>query len=86
MKANRYEIIDPQQTKNSLGIILDAMHRLNQDGLQLTPEDGSGHYSGGYTHMNSMYVTSPIGFQQMIRKANDILFQNNMKYLRIISV
>ena len=85
MKDNRYEIIDPRQTKKSLDIILDAIKVLNQNGLELTPEDESGHYSGSYTYMNSMYVTGPIGFQQLIRKTNDILFQNNMEYLRIIS-
>ena len=83
-EVNRYEIIDPQQTEQSLDMILDAIQLLNQNGLQLTPEDQSGHYSGGYNHVNSMYVTSPIGFQQLIRKANDVLFQNDMDYLRIV--
>jgi hypothetical protein len=83
-EVNRYEIIDPQQTEQSLDMILDAIQLLNQSGLQLTPEDKSGHYSGGYDNINSMYVTSPMGFQQLIRKANDVLFQNDMDYLRII--
>jgi hypothetical protein len=83
-EVNRYEIIDPQQTEQSLDMILDAIQLLNQSGLQLTPEDKSGHYSGGYDNINSMYVTSPIEFQQLIRKANDVLFQNDMDYLRIV--
>jgi len=83
-EVNRYEIIDPQQTEQSLDMILDAIQLLNQSGLQLTPEDKSGHYSGGYDNINSMYVTSPMGFQQLIRKANDVLFQNDMEHLRII--
>ena len=83
-EVNRYEIIDPQQTEQSLDMILDAIQLLNQSGLQLTPEDKSGHYSGGYDNINSMYVTSPMEFQQLIRKANDVLFQNDMDYLRII--
>jgi hypothetical protein len=74
-EVNRYEIIDPQQTEQSLDMILDAIQLLNQSGLQLTPEDKSGHYSGGYDNINSMYVTSPMEFQQLIRKANDVLFQ-----------
>jgi hypothetical protein len=83
-EVNRYEIIDPQQTEQSLDMILDAIQLLNQSGLQLTPEDKSGHYSGGYDNINSMYVTSPMEFQQLIRKANDVLFQNDMEHLRII--
>jgi hypothetical protein len=83
-EVNRYEIIDPQQTEQSLDMILDAIQLLNQSGLQLTPEDKSGHYSGGYNNINSMYVTSPMEFQQLIRKANDVLFQNDMEHLRII--
>jgi hypothetical protein len=83
-EVNRYEIIDPQQTEQSLDMILDAIQLLNQSGLQLTPEDKSGHYSGGYNNINSMYVTSPMEFQQLIRKANDVLFQNDMDYLRIV--
>ena len=67
-EVNRYEIIDPQQTEQSLDMILDAIQLLNQSGLQLTPEDKSGHYSGGYNNINSMYVTSPMEFQQLIRK------------------
>ena len=82
--GNRFEIIDPQQTEQSLDMILDAIQLLNQNGLQLTPEDQSGHYSGGYKHINSMYVTSPVGFKELIRKANDVLFQNDMEHLRII--
>jgi hypothetical protein len=85
-EVNRYEIIDPQQTEQSLDMILDAIQLLNQSGLQLTPEDKSGHYSGGYDNINSMYVTSPMEFQQLIRKANDVLFQNDMDYLRIVKV
>jgi hypothetical protein len=83
-EVNRYEIIDSQQTEQSLDMILDAIQLLNQSGLQLTPEDKSGHYSGGYDNINSMYVTSPMEFQQLIRKANDVLFQNDMDYLRIV--
>jgi hypothetical protein len=82
--VNKYEIIDPQQTEQSLDQILDSIQILNQSGLQLTPEDGTGHYSGGYNHVNSMYVTGPIGFQQLIRRANEILFQNGMEHLRIM--
>lgn len=85
-EVNRYEIIDPQQTEQSLDMILDAIQFLNQSGLQLTSEDKSGHYSGGYDNINSMYVISPVGFQQLIRKANDVLFQNDMNHLRIVKV
>jgi hypothetical protein len=84
LNENRYEIIDPQQTAQSLDMILDAISLLNKNGLQLTPEDQSGHYSGGYKHANSMYATSPIEFQKLIRKANAVLFQNDMGHLRII--
>ena len=82
--GNRYEIIDPQQTEQSLDMILDAIQILNQNGLQLTPEDQSGHYSGGYKYINSIYVTSPIGFDELIQKANDILSQNDLEHIRII--
>ena len=84
LNENRYEIIDPQQTKQSLNNILDAISLLNSNGLKLKPEDKSGHYSGGYKHINSMYVNSPLSFDILIRKANDILFKNGIEYLRII--
>ena len=32
-EVNRYEIIDPQQTEQSLDMILDAIQLLNQNGL-----------------------------------------------------
>ena len=35
-EVNRYEIIDPQQTEQSLDTILDAIQLLNQNGLQWT--------------------------------------------------
>lgn len=82
--TNRFEIIDPQQTEQSLDMILDAIQLLNSNGLQLTPEDKSGHYAGGYKHINSIYVNSPLSFDEVIRKANDVLFKNNMEHLRII--
>ena len=82
-QVNRYEIIDPQQTGQSLDTILSAIQLLNRNGLQLILEDELGHYSGGYNHVNSIYVTSLIRFQQLIKKANDVLFQNDMKHLRI---
>lgn len=81
---NRYEIIDPNQTETSLDIILDAIELLNQNGIEATPEDKSGHYSGGYQHINSMYFTSNMSFQELIRKANDILYKNNLEHLRIM--
>ena len=84
LNENRYEIIDPQQTEQSLNNILDAIQLLNSNGLKVTPEDKSGHYSGGYKHINSMYFTSPMSFDKLIRQANDILFKNDMEYLRII--
>ena len=84
LNENRYEIIDPQQTEQSLNNILDAIQLLNSNGLKVTPEDKSGHYSGGYKHINSMYVNSPLSFDILIRKANDILFKNGIEYLRII--
>jgi len=84
LNENRYEIIDPQQTEQSLNNILNAIQLLNDNGLKLTPEDESGHYSGGYKHINSMYINSPLSFDELIRTANDILFKNNMKHLRII--
>lgn len=84
LNENRYEIIDPQQTNKSLDNILDAIQLLNNNGLRLTPEDKSDHYSDGYKHINSMYVNSPLSFDVLIRKANDVLFKNNMEHLRII--
>jgi hypothetical protein len=84
LNENRYEIIDPQQTKQSLNNILDAISLLNKNGLKLTPEDKSGHYSGGYKHINSMYFTSPMSFDKLIRQANDVLSKNDMEHLRII--
>jgi hypothetical protein len=84
LNENRYEIIDPQQTNKSLDSILDAIQLLNNNGLKLKPEDKSGHYSGGYKHINSMYINSPLSFDILIRKANDILFKNGIEYLRII--
>lgn len=84
VNQNRYEIIDPQQNDKSLNNILDAIQLLNNNGLKLTPEDKSGHYSGGYKYINSMYVNSPLSFDVVIRKANDILFKNDMEHLRII--
>jgi len=86
LNENRYEIIDPQQTNKSLDNILDAIKLLNNNGLKLTPEDESGHYSGGYKHINSIYVNSPLLFDKLIRKANDVLAQNGLKHLRIIEV
>jgi hypothetical protein len=86
LTENKYEIIDPQQNEQSLNNILDAIQLLNNNGLQLTPEDKSGHYSGGYKHINSMYVNSPLSFDILIRKANNVLFQNDMEHLRIIEV
>jgi hypothetical protein len=85
-QENRYEIIDPRQTEQSLDTILDAISLLNIKGLETYPEDESGHYSGGYQHINSVFITSPIPFDQYVRKANDILFQNNMEHLRIMEV
>lgn len=84
LNENRYEIIDPQQTKQSLNNILDAISLLNNNGLKLTPEDKSGHYSGGYKYINSMYFTSPMSFDELIRQANDVLSKNDMEHLRII--
>lgn len=86
MELRKYEIIDPQQNAQSLDNILDAIHALNDNGLRLTPEDKSGHYSGEYKHINSMYVNSPLPFDTLIRKANNVLFQNGMQHLRIIEV
>ncbi len=84
LNENRYEIIDPQQTEQSLNNILDAISLLNSNGLKVTPEDKSGHYSDGYKHINSMYFTSPMSFDKLIRQANDILYDNDMEHLRII--
>ena len=84
LSENRYEIIDPQQTEQSLDSILDAISLLNKSGLKIVPEDKSGHYSGGYKHINSMYFTSPMSFDKLIRQANDVLFKNDMEHLRII--
>jgi hypothetical protein len=84
LNENRYEIIDPQQTEQSLNNILDAISLLNKNGLKIVPEDKSGHYSGGYKHINSVYFTSPMSFDKLIRQANDVLFKNDMRYLKII--
>jgi hypothetical protein len=84
LNENRYEIIDPQQTKQSLNNIVNAISLLNKNGLKIVPEDKSGHYSGGYKHINSMYFTSPVSFDKLIRQANKILFKNDMEHLRII--
>ena len=86
LNESKYEIIDPQQSKQSLDNILDAIKLLNNNGLKLTPEDKSGHYSGGYNHINSMYVNSPVPFDVLIRKANNVLAQNDMEHLKIIEV
>ena len=86
LNENRYEIIDPQQTKQSLNNIVNAISLLNKNGLKIVPEDKSGHYSGGYKHINSMYFTSPVSFDKLIRQANKILFKNDMEHLRIIEV
>lgn len=86
LNESKYEIIDPQQTEQSLNNILDAIELLNDNGLQLTPEDKSGHCSGGCKHINSIYVNSPLSFDKLIRKANDVLAQNDLKHLRIIEV
>ena len=82
--SNRYEIIDSQQDSNSLNKLLDAINILNQNGLEATPQDDSGHYAGGYSHINSIYITSPVEFSQFIRKANDILANNGISHLSII--
>ena len=84
LNENRYEIIDPQPTEQSLNNILYAISLLNENGLKVVPEDKSGHYSGEYKHINSVYFTSPMSFDELIRQANDVLFKNNMKHLRII--
>ena len=84
LNETRYEIIDPQQTQESLDNILDAIQILNHNGLQLTPEDKSGHYSGGYKYINSMYINSPLSFDKLIRKANNVLSLNGMEHLKII--
>jgi len=85
-QESRYEILDPRQTEQSLDTILDAISLLNVKGLETYPEDENGHYSGGYKYINSVFITSPIPFDQYVRKANDILFQNNMEHLRIMEV
>jgi hypothetical protein len=84
LSENRYEVIDPQQTEQSLDNILDAISLLNKNGLKAVPEDKSGHYSGGYKHKNSIYFTSPMSFDKLIRQANGVLFKNDMEHLRII--
>ena len=84
LSENRYEIIDPQQPEQSLNNILDAISLLNKSGLKIVPEDKSDHYSGGYKHINSIYFTSPMPFDKLIRQANDVLKKNNMEHLRII--
>ena len=86
LSENRYEIIDPQQTEQSLNNILDAIALLNKNGLKIVPENESGHYSGGYKHINSIYFNSPLSFDKLIRPANDILANNDMEFLRIIEV
>ena len=84
LNESRYEIIDPQQTAQSLDTILDAISLLNKNGLKVVPQDKSGHYSGGYNHINSMYFTSPKPFYELIRQANEILSKNGMEHLRIV--
>jgi hypothetical protein len=84
LNENKYEIVDPQQTEQSLDNILDAVQLLNQSGLKLNIVDKTGHYSGGYKHINSVHATSPVPFKELIRKANDVLYKNDMKHLRII--
>jgi hypothetical protein len=84
LSENRYEIIDLQPTEQSLKNILDAISLLNKNGLKAVPKDKSGHYSGGYKHINSIYFTSPMSFDELIIQANDVLFKNDMKHLRII--
>lgn len=80
----RYEIIDTNQNEESLNTILDAIKALNDSGLDVNPEDQTGHYAGGYEDINAMYVTSTTPFDQFIRKANEVLFNQGMKHVRII--
>jgi len=82
----KYEIIDPSQDANSLDRILDAIKLLNKKGIELTPQDKTGHYSGGYNDVNSVFVSSKLPYNQLIRKVNDILFGTEFEKLRIMEV
>lgn len=80
----RYEIIDTNQNEESIDAVLDAIEVLKSSGMDVNPEDQTGHYAGGYGNVNSVYVTSSIPFNEFIRRANDVLFNQGMQHIRII--
>ena len=84
--VKKYEIIDSNSSKESLNNILDAIHLVNSKGLDLKIIDKTGHYAGGYNHINSVYVNSSMDFSDLVRKFNDILYINDIHYISIIGV
>lgn len=85
-EPSKYEIIDSNGNEKSLNNIFDAIKLVNSKGLDLKIIDNTGHYSGGYKHINSVYVYSSINFSTLIRKFNDILKGNNIYNIHIIEV
>ena len=81
--STKYEIINSNVNEESLNNILDAIELVNLNGLDLKIIDNTGHYAGGYNHINSVYVNSSIPFSTLIRKFNDILESNNIYYIHI---
>jgi hypothetical protein len=81
--STKYEIINSNVNEESLNNILDAIELVNSNGLDLKIIDNTGHYAGGYNHINSVYVNSSIPFSTLIRKFNDILESNNIYYIHI---
>lgn len=84
--VKKYEIIDSNSSKESLNNILDAIRLVNSKGLDLKLIDKTGHYAGGYNHINSVYVNSSMDFSDLVRKFNDILYSNDIYNISIIGV
>jgi hypothetical protein len=80
--ANRYKLIDPEQTSKSLDTLLAAAQLLNDNGLEVQVEDEGGGYDGGYTHINTLNILSPIPFNQFYKKAVDVLKSDRLKTMQ----
>lgn len=84
--VKKYEIIDSNSSKESLNNILDAIHLVSSKGLDLKLIDKTGHYAGGYNHINSVYVNSSMDFSDLVRKFKSILRENGIYNFTIIEV
>ena len=81
--STKYEIVDSNANEESLNNIFDTIKLVNSNGLDLKIIDNTGHYAGGYNHINSVYVNSSIPFSTLIREFNDILKSNNIYNIHI---